>query len=79
MMAAVATTRLRWEPALAMVNALQAVWVLNFLVAPWQRSCVYTGDQVAAMCCGSLEESLVALNRLLVGQDLVARHATLVG
>jgi hypothetical protein len=61
---------LAWAPLLIAIDALQLPRVLNFLIAPWQRATVYTGDQVAAACCGSLDESIIALNRLLVGKDL---------
>ncbi len=59
-----------WAPALIAIDALQLPRVLNFLVAPWERATVYTVDQVAAACCGSLDQSVIALNRLLVGKDL---------
>ena len=59
-----------WAPALLAIDALQLPRVLNFLVAPWERATVYTVDQVAAACCGSLDQSVIALNRLLVGKDL---------
>jgi len=61
---------LAWAPLLIAIDALRLPRVLNFLIAPWERATVYTGDQVAAMCCGSLDESIIALNRLLVGKDL---------
>ena len=61
---------LAWAPLLIAIDALQLPRVLNFLIAPWERATVYTGDQVAAACCGSLDESIIALNRLLVGKDL---------
>lgn len=61
---------LAWEPAHIAIDALNLPRVLNFLIAPWERATVYTGDQVAAVCCGSLDESIIALNRLLVGKDL---------
>jgi hypothetical protein len=61
---------LLWAPALLAIDALQLPRVLNFLVAPWERAAVYTVDQVAAACCGSLDQSVIALNRLLVGKDL---------
>ena len=61
---------LAWAPLLIAIDALQLPQVLNFLIAPWHRATVYTGDQVAAACCGSLDESIIALNRLLVGKDL---------
>jgi hypothetical protein len=61
---------LAWAPLLIAIDALQLPRVLNFLIAPWERATVYTGDQVAAVCCGSLDESIIALNRLLVGKDL---------
>ena len=59
-----------WAPALIAIDALQLPRVLNFLVAPWERATVYTVNQVAAACCGSLDQSVLALNRLLVGTDL---------
>jgi hypothetical protein len=61
---------LAWAPLLISIDALRLPRVLNFLIAPWERATVYTGDQVAATCCGSLDESIIALNRLLVGKDL---------
>ena len=70
--------RLAWAPILIAIAALKLPRVLNFFVAPWERATVYTGDQVAATCCGSLDESIIALNRLLVGKDL-ARSVGMTG
>jgi hypothetical protein len=61
---------LAWAPLYIAIDALGLPHVLNFFIAPWERATVYTGDQVAATCCGSLDESVTALNRLLVGKDL---------
>jgi MFS family permease len=61
---------LAWAPARIAFDALRLTRVLNVLIAPWERATVYSGDQVAAVCCGRLEESVIALNRLLVGKDL---------
>jgi hypothetical protein len=61
---------LAWAPLYIAIDALGLPHVLNFFIAPWERATVYTGDQVAATCCGSLDESITALNRLLVGKDL---------
>ena len=61
---------LAWTPLLVAIDALNVPRVLSFFIAPWERAAVYTGDQVAATCCGSLDESVIALNRLLVGKDL---------
>lgn len=69
---------LAWAPAHIAINALKLPHFLNFLFAPWERATVYTGDQVAATCCGSLDESIIALNRLLVGKDL-AHHVGISG
>ena len=63
---------LAWAPARVAVDVLRLPFVLNILVAPWDRAIVYTGDQLAAACCGSLDESVVALNRLLTGPDSTA-------
>jgi hypothetical protein len=70
--------RLAWAPILIAIDVLRLPKVLNFLIAPWERAAVYTGDQVAATCCGSLDESIIALNRLLVGKDL-ARSVGMTG
>jgi len=70
--------RLVWAPIHIAIDALRLPKVLNFLVTPWERATVYTGDQVAATCCGSLDESIIALNRLLVGKDL-ARSVGMTG
>ena len=61
---------LAWAPLLIAIDSLRLPQVLNFIIAPWERATVYTGDQVAATCCGSLDESIIALNRLPVGKEL---------
>ena len=60
---------LAWPPARVAIDVLRLSCVLNVLVAPWDRAIVYTGDQVAAACCGSLDESVIALSRLLATPD----------
>ncbi len=67
---------LAWAPARVAVDVLRLPFVLNVLVAPWDRAIVYTGDQLAAACCGSLDESVVALNWLLTGPDSAASVGT---
>jgi len=63
---------LSWAPARVVIDLLRLPRVLDFLIAPWDRAIVHTGDQVAAMCCGSIDESMIALSRLLAGKDLAA-------
>ena len=63
---------LAWPPARVAIDVLRLSCVLNVLVAPWDRAIVYTGDQVAAACCGSLDESVIALSRLLATPDCAA-------
>ena len=60
---------LAWPWARVAIDVLRLSCVLNVLVAPWDRAIVYTGDQVAAACCGSLDESVIALSRLLATPD----------
>jgi hypothetical protein len=59
-----------WVPALVAMQALNVTRVLRPFIAPWERTTVLTGDQVAAIACGRLDEAVIALNRLLVGKDL---------
>ncbi len=61
---------LAWVPLLIAIDALKLPHVFNFLIAPWERATVYTGDQIAAACCGSFDEAAMGLNRLMVGKDL---------
>jgi hypothetical protein len=61
---------LAWAPLLIAIDALKLPHVFNFLIAPWERATVYTGDQIAAACCGSFDEAAMGLNRLMVGKDL---------
>ncbi len=63
---------LAWLPARVAIDVLRLSCVLNVLVAPWDRAIVYTGDQVAAACCGTLDESVIALSRLLATPDCAA-------
>ncbi len=67
-----------WTPAFLAVSALDRLKLLNFFLAPWQRATVYTGDQIAMHTVGRLDESLVALNRMLVGKRL-AREVGMTG
>lgn len=56
-----------WLPAFLVLAAVRALRVIDFLVAPWLRATVYTGDQIAMATCGRFDESIVALNRMTVG------------
>ena len=44
-------------------------------VAPWLRTTVYTGDQIAYACSRDFGASLAAVNRVLVGRELTPQLA----
>ncbi|MCW2737544.1 hypothetical protein [Nocardioides sp.] len=52
---------------LSVVNAMRLV---DPLLKPWYRATVYTGDQLAFLCCNDLRVSLSAAFRSLVGKRM---------
>jgi hypothetical protein len=53
--------------ALSVINAMR---VFDPLLKPWYRATVYTGDQLAFLCCNDLRVSLSAAFRSLVGKQM---------
>ena len=62
-----------WSLILSILQGLVLPRLVGPFVAPWYRSTVYTGDRIAAACCGDLDVSLQAFYRDLVGKD-IATH-----
>ncbi|MFG1817735.1 hypothetical protein ACGFIF_28525 [Kribbella sp. NPDC049174] len=59
-----------WSPFLSILQAMVLPKLVGPFVAPWYRATVYTGDRIAAACCGDLDVSLQAFYRDLVGKDI---------
>ena len=53
--------------SLSVVNAMR---LFGPLLKPWYRATVYTGDQLAFLCCNDLQVSLSAAFRSLVGKQM---------
>src|SRR4029453_15782689 len=59
-----------WSLILSILQGLVLPRLVGPFVAPWYRATVYTGDRIAAACCGDLNVSLQAFYRDLVGKDI---------
>lgn len=53
-----------------MLDNVELLKVFNIFIYPYQRATVYSGDQIGFVVCGDLSASVLAMNRILVGNDL---------
>lgn len=65
----------RWAVAELILDNAGIRKLLAPVVAPWLRSTVYTGDQIAFVCCRDFRVSLAAVYRLLIGRELSSQLA----
>jgi len=56
-----------------LVDNIEKLQVLNLFLLPYERATQYSGDQIALAVCGDLEQSMIAFEKLLVGNDLSNR------
>ena len=61
---------LRLTPLLVVIASLKSLRFLNLFIHPYERSIVYSGDQIGLACAGSLAAGLGVINRLLVGKEI---------
>lgn len=60
----------RWALAELVLDNAGVRTLLAPFVAPWLRTTVYTGDQIAYSCTRDLRVSLAAVYRVLIGREL---------
>jgi hypothetical protein len=63
----------RWTPALVLFQALGLLKFLDLFLRPWYRATVFTGDQIAYVCCADLRVSLSVVYRALAGKEIAPR------
>ena len=61
---------LRLTPLLVVIASIKSLRFLNIFIHPYERSIVYSGDQIGLACAGSLAAGLGVINRLLVGKEI---------
>ncbi|MDO5978035.1 M48 family metallopeptidase [Flavivirga spongiicola] len=49
---------------------LERIKIFNFFLLPYERATQYTGDNIGMMVTQNVEQSIVAFNKLMVGNDL---------
>ena len=52
------------------VNSIQQLKVFNLLLLPYERATQYSGDQIGMALSNSLEDSISAFDKLMVGKDI---------
>ncbi len=60
----------RFNLVLLALEAVGVLRVVNPLINPWYRATVYSGDQMAYLCCNDLQVSLSVAFRSLVGKGM---------
>jgi Zn-dependent protease with chaperone function len=68
--------RLTWLSVL--VESFERLFVLNLFLYPWERATQYSGDRIGLAACRDLPAALMAMRKLMIGNDLAAQ-ATLRG
>lgn len=61
---------LRLTPLLVVIASIKSLKFLNMFIHPYERSIVYSGDQIGLACAGNLAAALGVVNRLLVGKEI---------
>ena len=52
------------------ISGIERVWILNFLLYPFERATVYTADRIAMLYAGSAKDAQSALLREIIGSQL---------
>lgn len=52
------------------ISGIQKIWLLNFILYPFERATVYTADRVAMIYVGKSEYAQQSLSREMVGNEL---------
>jgi len=52
---------------------VEKIKIFNFIILPYERATQYTGDNIGMLVTKNVEQSIVAFNKLLVGNDLSAK------
>ena len=61
---------LRLTPLQVAVAGIKSLKFLNVFIRPYERTIVYSGDQIGLACAGSLGAGLGVISRLLVGKEV---------
>ncbi|QCN96966.1 M48 family peptidase (plasmid) [Azospirillum argentinense] len=56
-----------------LMSTIKNIPLFNLFILPYERCIVYSGDQIGLAVCGSLESSIVGLEKLLIGKTLYAK------
>ncbi len=49
---------------------IEKIKIFNFFLLPYERATQYTGDNIGMMVTQNVEQSIIAFNKLMVGNDL---------
>lgn len=55
------------------VESLEKLQIFNLFLLPYERAVQYSGDQIGLAVCGDVNQALIALQKLMVGNKLAKR------
>lgn len=61
-----------------LIESFERLQFLNIFFYPWERAVQYSGDRIGMAVCRDLDAAVMALKKLMVGNELASK-ATLVG
>ena len=61
---------LRLKPLQVAIAGIKSLKFLNVFILPYERTIVYSGDQIGLACAGSIGDGLGVISRLLVGKEV---------
>jgi hypothetical protein len=61
---------LRLAPLQVVIASIKSLKFLNVFILPYERTIVYSGDQMGLACAGRLGAGLGVISRLLVGKEI---------
>jgi Zn-dependent protease with chaperone function len=56
--------------ARVIIDSIEKLKIFNLLLLPYERAIHYSADQIGLAVCGDLEQSLIAFQKFMVGNDL---------
>ncbi len=61
-----------------LIESLEKLRFFSILLYPWERATQYTGDRIGLAVCSDLNATIIATNKLMLGNEL-AERTTLLG
>jgi hypothetical protein len=56
-----------------LIDTIEEIKIFNFFILPYERTTVYTGDNIGLLLCNNLNEVMIAFNKFVVGNKLASK------